>query len=242
MRTLAKTSSPSHDRYRLRSPFPYRSQETSRRQRAWKRRFGLAACARLEAELPEQQFNTWVRPLQAIEGNGALQLLAPNRFVVDWVQRQPAAAHRRPAARREHRRCRRSITVEVGSRARRQRGAPRRGAAAQPRARPKAWWSVRALNADFTFDTFVEGKSNHFAKAAALQVAEQSRPRLQPAVHLRRRRPGQDPPDARHRASDQGARSRGAHRLRAFRALRRATWCARCSTIASTTSRPPTAR
>ena len=39
----------------------------------------------LEAELPEQQFNTWVRPLQAMEGTGALKLLAPNRFVVDWV-------------------------------------------------------------------------------------------------------------------------------------------------------------
>ena len=39
----------------------------------------------LEAELPEQQFNTWVRPLQAIEGAGALKLLAPNRFAVDWV-------------------------------------------------------------------------------------------------------------------------------------------------------------
>ncbi len=39
----------------------------------------------LEAELPEQQFNTWVRPLQAVEGPGSLKLLAPNRFVVDWV-------------------------------------------------------------------------------------------------------------------------------------------------------------
>src|SRR2546430_17138868 len=39
----------------------------------------------LETELPEQQFNTWVRPLQAMEGHGALKLLAPNRFVVDWI-------------------------------------------------------------------------------------------------------------------------------------------------------------
>src|SRR6266853_1305903 len=39
----------------------------------------------LETELPQQQFNTWVRPLQAMEGNGALKLLAPNRFVVDWI-------------------------------------------------------------------------------------------------------------------------------------------------------------
>src|SRR5579883_1237500 len=44
-------------------------------------------CARaLENELPEQQFNTWVRPLQSIESEGELHLLAPNRFVVDWVR------------------------------------------------------------------------------------------------------------------------------------------------------------
>jgi chromosomal replication initiator protein len=40
---------------------------------------------RLEAELPEQQFNTWIRPLQAVEEAGVLHLLAPNRYVVDWV-------------------------------------------------------------------------------------------------------------------------------------------------------------
>ena len=45
-----------------------------------------ARCVRaLEAELPGQQFNTWVRPLQAVESSGALKLLAPNRFAVDWV-------------------------------------------------------------------------------------------------------------------------------------------------------------
>ena len=40
---------------------------------------------RLEAELPEQAFNTWIRPLQAVEDGGRLRLLAPNRYVVDWV-------------------------------------------------------------------------------------------------------------------------------------------------------------
>jgi chromosomal replication initiator protein len=39
----------------------------------------------LESELPDTQFNTWVRPLQAIESDGLLRLLAPNRFVVDWI-------------------------------------------------------------------------------------------------------------------------------------------------------------
>ena len=41
----------------------------------------------LEAEVPEQQFNTWVRPLQAVERDGELQLLAPNRFVVSWIEK-----------------------------------------------------------------------------------------------------------------------------------------------------------
>ena len=41
----------------------------------------------LEGEVPEQQFNTWVRPLQAIERDGELQLLAPNRFVVSWIEK-----------------------------------------------------------------------------------------------------------------------------------------------------------
>ena len=41
--------------------------------------------ARLESELPEQQFNTWIRPLHAIENDNGLKLLAPNRFVLDWV-------------------------------------------------------------------------------------------------------------------------------------------------------------
>ena len=39
----------------------------------------------LESELPMQQFNTWVRPLQAIERDGELRLLAPNRYVIEWL-------------------------------------------------------------------------------------------------------------------------------------------------------------
>jgi chromosomal replication initiator protein len=41
----------------------------------------------LEHEMPEQQFNTWIRPLQAVEGDGVLRLMAPNRFSVDWVNK-----------------------------------------------------------------------------------------------------------------------------------------------------------
>ena len=44
-----------------------------------------ACLERLEGELTAQQFNTWIRPLQAIEENDKLRILAPNQFVLDWV-------------------------------------------------------------------------------------------------------------------------------------------------------------
>ncbi|HDZ08660.1 chromosomal replication initiator protein DnaA [Pseudohongiella sp.] len=40
----------------------------------------------LRDELPSQQFNTWIRPLQAETSNDGLTLLAPNRFVQEWVK------------------------------------------------------------------------------------------------------------------------------------------------------------
>jgi chromosomal replication initiator protein len=127
-------------------------------------------CA-LEAELPEQQFNTWVRPLQVLEGAGALKLFAPNRFVVDWVN-----ANLLPRI-GELLRDQGSgdipvVTVEVGSRS----ATPARNVApavlpVRPRRADGLVVGAR-LQADFTFGSFVEGKSNQLAKAASLQVGE----------------------------------------------------------------------
>ena len=123
----------------------------------------------LETELPEQQFNTWVRPLQAMEGNGALKLLAPNRFVVDWINANllPRIGE---LLRDESTGDAPIVTVEVGSRS----AAARAAAPTLPgRARRAEGLVVGArLNPDFCFATFVEGKSNQLAKAAAAQVAE----------------------------------------------------------------------
>jgi chromosomal replication initiator protein len=129
----------------------------------------------LEGELPEQQFNTWVRPLQAIERDGSLTLLAPNRYVIEWLGQNLLARIKElilafadglaP-----------EVALDVGTRA---------GVAAQPaapaaqdagaaaaRARKLAPMVLGSrINAEFTFDGFVEGKSNQLAKAAAIQVA-----------------------------------------------------------------------
>ncbi|MDG2176614.1 MAG: chromosomal replication initiator protein DnaA [Gammaproteobacteria bacterium] len=40
----------------------------------------------LKQELPSQQFNTWIRPLRFINGNNTLYLLAPNKFILEWVK------------------------------------------------------------------------------------------------------------------------------------------------------------
>ena len=132
-----------------------------------------ARCMRtLEIELPEQQFNTWVRPLQALEGAGALKLLAPNRFVVDWVNANllPRIGE---LLRDESTGGAPIVTVEVGSRARPLAGVPSPVLPVSKPRRAEGGLVVGArINADFTFESFVEGKSNQLAKAAAYQVAE----------------------------------------------------------------------
>ena len=124
-------------------------------------------CVRdLQAELPEQQFNTWIRPLQAVEDGPILKLLAPNRFVVDWLNEHYLGRIEElidvAGGTSE-------VIVEVGSR----QGSvqpsisPRR-----PRPASEAPPVVSRLNPDFSFDNFVEGKSNQLARAAASQVGQ----------------------------------------------------------------------
>ncbi|MEI8296380.1 MAG: chromosomal replication initiator protein DnaA [Pseudomonadota bacterium] len=129
----------------------------------------------LEAEVPEQLFNVWVRPLQAVEATGELRLLAPNRFVVDWVRQNlyerigeliRSGQHGGDAPLQ--------VVLEVGTRPVAQPGAlPVAEAAAPLRSgRPAPIVVGARLNPEFTFDNFVEGKSNQLAKAAARQVAD----------------------------------------------------------------------
>jgi chromosomal replication initiator protein len=131
----------------------------------------------LEGELPEQQFNTWVRPLQAVERDGEIKLLAPNRYVIEWLGqnllpriKELILAFAEGLAP--------EVALDVGSRAQavaqvaRVAEAPPGGAGAAARARKLAPTVLGSrINAEFTFDSFVEGKSNQLAKAAAIQVA-----------------------------------------------------------------------
>jgi len=167
----------------------------------------------LRDELSAQQFNTWIRPLQAEEGEAnELRLLAPNRFVRDWVgdkyakrinellrelspakpprvalavgSRKTAAVKPQP---RElgtpvSARSRTSLaTAEGGGTADTQYAAERQkkeGTSLRPAANERevqvegSLKHSSGLNPNFTFDTFVEGKSNQLARAASRQVSE----------------------------------------------------------------------
>ena len=126
--------------------------------------------SKLEGELPPQQFNTWIRPLQAVEKEGELKLLAPNRFVLDWVKQHfldkiEELVANQPIEPRPN------IVLEIGSRPQettRTDGKP--GSSKRPSVGRKNL--PNNLNTAFTFDNFVEGKSNQLAKAASLQVTQ----------------------------------------------------------------------
>jgi chromosomal replication initiator protein len=164
----------------------------------------------LQSELPEQQYNTWIRPLKIKyfqedqsqfnqpSGNEVVELVAPNRFVEDWVKSKflarieelfqqlsgngvvlgvSATPSNQPQY-KQHNHLNKAPVEPLTAPS----VAPRRQSShnnsthintAPAVIRSAAETSLRTnLNNEFTFDSFVEGKSNQLALAAAQQVAE----------------------------------------------------------------------
>ncbi len=152
----------------------------------------------LQDELPSQQFNTWIRPLQ-VECSGAqLQLFAPNRFVKDWVKNKYFARIQEIIAELSLDQAT-NVSLEIGSKSvvapviNEQLPSPRSmsseefSGVAVPRSdvlqrMPSNQRTVVEVEGgikhqsflieNYTFNTFVEGKSNQLARAASMQVAE----------------------------------------------------------------------
>lgn len=123
----------------------------------------------LQADLSETDFNTWIRPLQVVEDSETLRLLAPNRFVVDWVTDRCLGRIREVVA-RDSSDAARAVVLQVGTR----RPEPAAPAAVTTVSiqlqRPSPPPGIR-LNPNYVFERFVEGKSNQLARAASAQVA-----------------------------------------------------------------------
>jgi len=167
---------------------------------------------RLRDELPSQQFNTWIRPLQASRDERTLTLFAPNRFIKDFVAEKfsqriqalvdelhPDSAMGLDLAIGESVTSNNSSTtnpapvtaLRAANEAEREPvlsgqafsaagAAGAGGASAMPRRRTNtgnadvedSLHHQQHLFENYTFDSFVEGKSNQLALAASQQVAE----------------------------------------------------------------------
>lgn len=136
----------------------------------------------LENDLNDQQFHTWIRPLQAIEEDSTIRLLAPSTFILDWVNKRlmdnirQAVELASPVNTPE-------VILEIGDYSIETTSEPE-PTVPQPLQKPTEKTEKPAqkasaksaikhnLNTSFTFETFVEGKANQLAAAAARQVAE----------------------------------------------------------------------
>ena len=153
-------------------------------------------CERLAAELPEQQFNTWIRPLSSAEvsdrgDDGAVVTLrVPNRFKLDWIRTQYAGrieavladlagkpvrldvalAAREPQTAAGLVAAASGLEAAVGGAApaglKRPPLAPLPPSGAHPGPQSRG-----RLNPALTFDTLVPGRANQMARTAALHVA-----------------------------------------------------------------------
>ena len=134
----------------------------------------------LEEELPAQQFSMWIRPLQCVVDNNIMTLYAPNRFVLDWVREKYIGRINHLVSLQQSTNPP-EVRFDVGS---------------KPVAKPASntfsnqnTYSEQAkslpvsdptpniskptnVRDKYTFDNFVEGKSNQLARAAASQVAD----------------------------------------------------------------------
>ncbi|MBB3342639.1 MULTISPECIES: chromosomal replication initiator protein DnaA [unclassified Luteimonas] len=129
---------------------------------------------RLEAEYPAEEVHTWLKPLQARADAQATVLYAPNAFVRDEVQARYMPRIRELLA---HFAGHDEVSLQVGS-------LPRAAAPPPPQAAPTPFGEARAstpaapieafagnMDSHYTFDNFVEGRSNQMGRAAAWQAA-----------------------------------------------------------------------
>ncbi len=130
----------------------------------------------LQSEISGDQFETYLRPLQADFSKGKLTLLAPNIYVEDRVRTTYLARISEYFAASSEQQ---EVLLSVGgmreAQPLRAEAKTRSGMTTHKTQLKHGEQLVKPshnLNSDFTFDAFVEGKSNELAKAAASQVAD----------------------------------------------------------------------
>jgi chromosomal replication initiator protein len=138
-------------------------------------------CEQLAVELPEQQYNTWIRPLPpadvAVNGQSAVvSLRVPNRFKLDWIRSQYASRIEdvltrlagQPVSLQLHLA---PVPARVAANEPALAALPSAVARAAESSARAASLPIHRLNAALTFDSLVAGRANQMARTAALHVA-----------------------------------------------------------------------
>ena len=129
---------------------------------------------KLQQRLGSQEFNTWIRPLQIIEENGEnIVLLAPNRFVLDWVNDKYFADIETVLATVTNQQPK--LIIKVGSNIRPAKSVKKPKLKAPQGSKPlvtELEGGSNKLDQNLSFDNFIAGKSNQLCRAAALQISE----------------------------------------------------------------------
>src|SRR5690606_18667150 len=122
---------------------------------------------RLEAEFPAEDVHTWLKPLQASLRDDAFVLYAPNAFVMEEVRSRYLDRIRELLS---HFAGSDQVSLEIGSLRKKPAPAP----ASVPPTRPAAAAETFQghLDSHYTFENFVEGRSNQLGRAAAWQAAQ----------------------------------------------------------------------
>ncbi len=146
-------------------------------------------CTQLAAELPEQQFNTWIRPLPPAEvsnvtdaaGSTVVSLRVPNRFKLDWIRSQYAARIEGVLSGLAGKPVKLDLQLAPREALPRASSAGPVGASTQgstanhvilaPTRAATVTLPQHRLNAALSFDTLVAGRANQMARTAALHVA-----------------------------------------------------------------------
>ena len=125
---------------------------------------------RFQGELPASQFNTWIKPLRLEARGEALHLVAPNRFVLQWIKDRFLTRIETMGAEYFDRPVLFVLSLEEKANGANTNYDPPDGP--PPARATTVKEEAHRINPSFTFGSFVNGKANQLARAAALQVAE----------------------------------------------------------------------
>jgi chromosomal replication initiator protein len=124
---------------------------------------------RLEGDLSAEDLHTWLMPLQARDDADGLQLFAPNAYTLETVRERYLSRIEAVLLLLNGKAM--PVRLDVGSNSARPCPTPKPLPTPQTAKAASAPSFPNNLDPHYTFDTFVEGKSNQLGKAAAMQVA-----------------------------------------------------------------------